>query len=395
MAMTSAVQLKPINSNAPPGEKTTRLSVTLLPTLPIHAGASMSLYTSDLLKALDGIPGVAAEAHWPAFGSGLPANRLRSRWIRYVKYVKWCRTLAGDVFHITDHGNAQLLLGLPAAKTVVTCHDLYPLAVVLGCVKFPGAERRRKMLPTALRLSLLRKAAAIIVISQHTLRECRDCLGIRKDRLFLAYYGISDSFRTGISAESRESIRSRLGIRPEQIALLHVGSNDPRKNLNTVLRVMGLLRKRYEKDVCLIKVGSKFGPREKEIARRLSLSEAIRDLGALSAEQTARAYRACDVLLYPSFHEGFCRPVTEAMASGTPVVTSNRGAIPEVVQDPRLLFDPKDVEGMADRIVQITDSDELREEIVQLGKVAAQRFTWEAHGAAVAEAYQAVVTRWV
>jgi glycosyltransferase involved in cell wall biosynthesis len=83
------------------------------------------------------------------------------------------------------------------------------------------------------------------------------------------------------------------------------------------------------------------------------------------------------------------------MASGTPVVASNRGAIPEVVQHPGALFDPEDVEGMAKRICQIAESADLRDELVQGGKLAVQKFTWEAHGADVDEAYRAVSSRWV
>lgn len=83
----------------------------------------------------------------------------------------------------------------------------------------------------------------------------------------------------------------------------------------------------------------------------------------------------------------------EAMASGTPVVASNRGAIPEVAQGTQLLFDPEDVERMAKVIIQIVGSADLHEEMVQRGKLAAQRFTWDAHGAVMAEAYHAVAGR--
>jgi len=354
----------------------------------------MQLYTADLLKALEGIPGVVAQAQWPAFGQEASVGKFRKRWIRHVQYVRWCRSLSGDLFHVTDHGNAQLLLALPGTRTVVTCHDLYPVVVALGRARFAGAESRWGMTPTALRLQWLRKAAAIVAISQQTLEECRNFLGIARDRLFLAPYGISRIFHSPNGSESPESFRRRHNIPVEPLVVLHVGSNDPRKNLMTVFGVVAALRERCKKGVCLVKVGSPFGPLEAKAIKTLGLQEAIRDLGPLSAEETARAYRACDVLLYPSFHEGFCRPVAEAMASGTPVVASNRGAIPEVVQHSPSLFEPEDVEGMTSRILQIIESDDLRDELVQRGRLAAQKFTWEAHGAAVAEVYRNVVKRW-
>lgn len=392
--MTRAVQPMPAEPFAVRSEERPAVEVTLLPTLPIHAGASMSLYTSDLLRALESVPGVTARVHWPSFGSAPPKGRFQSRWVRYVEYVRLCRRLPGNLFHITDHSNAQLLLALPGAKTAVTCHDLYPVAVARGHLKFATAEGRLKMTPTALRLGLLRKAAAIIAISKHTLEECIHCLGIRKDRLFLAHYGISGLFYSR-AKNSPAELRRRLGIQPGQIAILHVGSNDARKNLRTVFRVVAALRENDRKEVCLVKVGSKFGPREKGVIQELGLREAVRELGPLPAEETVQAYQASDVLLYPSFHEGFCRPVAEAMASGTPVVASNQGAIPEVAQDTQLLFDPEDVERMAKAIVQIAASSDLRQEMVQRGQLAARNFTWEAHGAAVAEAYRVVASRWV
>lgn len=372
-----------------------KIAVTLLPALPIYSGTSMSLYTSDLLEALQGIPDVIARAHWPPFGSERSAGWFKTHWIRYVKYVGWCRRLPGDLFHITDHGNAQLLLSLPAARTVVTCHDLYPAAVALGRVRFDGIEQWPSMLPTTLRLSLLRRAAAVVAISKHTLAECRNYFGVRKERLFLGYYGISPMFRSRTGDLSVNSYRRRYDIRPEQVAVLHVGSNDPRKNMEAVFRAVAAIRDRYGKKVRLIKVGSKFGAREVRTVNELKIQDEVQELGVLPLEEIILLYRACDVLLYPSFHEGFGRPVAEAMASGTPVVASKCGAIAEVVQDARLLFDPEDVEGMARRIVEIAESDDLRAEIVELGRLSAQRFTWEAHGAAVAEAYRAVAKRWL
>jgi len=373
----------------------TKIDVSIFPTLPVHAGMSMSHYTDELVQGLHGISDVLVRVEWPPFGAEPSAGWLRSRWVRYVEYVRWCGRLPGDLFHIADHSNAQLLLTLPGSQTVVTCHDLYPVAVALGRVRFTGSQGRVAMAASALRVSLLRKAAAIVAISEHTLAECRDYLGIKRDRLFVGYHGVAARFLSNNGAGAVESFKARHRIQPGWLHILHVGSNDPRKNLGTVFRVVAALKQRHKKDVCLVKVGSAFGPRETQAIQTMGLQEAVRHLGELSDEEIAHVYRACDVLLYPSFHEGMGRPVAEAMASGTPVVASNRGAIPEVVQHPNSLFDPEDVDGMTNQILQITASKDLREELVQHGKLAAQKFTWEAHAQAVAEAYRSVVQRWV
>ncbi len=356
---------------------------------------SMSLYTRELLGGLQGIPGVMPRVQWPTFGTDRTAGPWRNRWNRYVSYVRWCSTLNGELFHIADHSNAQLVLGLPGTRTIITCHDLYPVAVAFGRLRFSGMEKRRSMFPTALRLSLMRRAAAVIAISQYTLEECSNYFGIPKKHLYVAYHGVSPLFWCAKDDAALRSFQHRHNIRPEQINILHVGSNDPRKNLETIFRVVAALRENSRKGVCFIKAGSSLGPHERKTVRSLGLQESVRDLGPLSAEDMAQVYRACHILLYPSFHEGFCRPVAEAMASGTPVVASNRGAIPEVVQGVTLLFNPEDADGMVSRIKQITESSDLREESIQRGRVAAEKFTWEAHAAAVADAYEAVIGRWV
>ena len=371
------------------------VDVAILPTLRSHAGMSMSLYTSELMSGLDGIKGIAARVVWPPFASEHPAGWFAEHWDRYVRYAGWCRQLRSELFHIADHSNAHLLLSLPASRTVITCHDLYPVAVALGRVKFEGREPRHLMIPTAFRVSLLRKAAAVAAISQHTLKECEDFFGIPRKRLYVAYHGVSIAYRSTNGPAAARLFEERLALPPGQIKILHVGSNDPRKNLKTVFHVVAALREAWGRNVSLIKVGAKFGPRETRAVRELGLQEVVHDLGPISAQEIAHAYRACDVLLYPSFHEGFCRPVAEAMACGLPVVASNHGAIPEVVQGTSSLFDPEDVPGIARQIVRITESYDLREEMVERGKQAAEKFTWEAHGEVMAGVYRAVARPWV
>src|SRR5437660_5332140 len=108
---------------------------------------SMSHYTDELVQGLHGVSGVLVRVEWPPFGAEPSAGWLRSRWVRYVVYVRWCGRLSGDLFHIADHSNAQLLLTLPGSQTVVTCHDLYPVAVALGRVRFTGSQAGWRWLP--------------------------------------------------------------------------------------------------------------------------------------------------------------------------------------------------------------------------------------------------------
>ena len=372
----------------------TQLEVAVLPVLPSQAGMSMRLYVNELFDGLAATPGIDPHVAWPPFAERVAHGRLAQRWARNVLYVRWARRLEADLFHVSDHSNAQLLRGLAPRRTVITCHDLYPAAISSGTLRFRGAPNRAAMLPTTFRLRRLRRAAAVVVISEHTRAECREYFGVSPRRMFIGYHGIDERFRLTPSCDALAEFKVRHGFEPGPIHVLHVGSNDPRKNLPGVFRVVAALRHRTGRAVRLLKAGDSFGPAEKRALTGLGLANNVAVFAGISSNELAHLYRACDVLLYPSYHEGFCRPVAEAMASGLPVVASDRGAIPEVVQRAAPLFSPDDVDGMAREIVKLHESRNLRAERAELGQSAARKFTWRAHADAVAEAYRAVVPRW-
>ncbi|PYN10741.1 MAG: hypothetical protein DME06_13485 [Candidatus Rokuibacteriota bacterium] len=339
------------------------VDVALLPTLRFHAGTSMRLYASDLLESLDGIPGIEPALLTPPFESLPSVGWVRSRWIRYVSYPAWAKRQGADLYHIVDHGNAQLMLRVPGARTVVTCHDLYPVAVAFGRLRFPGAPARSAVLPTSVRLTLLRKAGAVVTDSKHTLEECRRYLGVPASRLHLAYQGVSATFRVAGADEALRILQSRVGVQPGDLVVLHVGSNEARKNLSTVVRVVARVREQVKRRVVLLKVGSRFGPAEFKIIRALDVQNSVRDVGEVSGDDLRCAYRVASVL-------------------------STGGAIPEITGGAAALYDPLDVEGMAKRIVELAVSPTLREEMAQAGQEASRRFTWREHGQAVAGVYE-------
>lgn len=371
-----------------------QLDVTVLPVLRSQAGMSMRLYVSELFEGLAATPGIDARVAWPPFAERDVRGRFAQRWVRNVMYVRWARGLEAELFHISDHANAQLLRAVPARRTVVTCHDLYPVAVSRGELRFPGAPSRAAMLPTTLRLRPLRRAAAVVVISEHTRAECREYLGISPRRMFIGYHGIDERFRSALSREALGEFRARHRLDSRTIHVLHVGSNDSRKNLPGVFRIIAALRHRTGRVVRLLKAGDPFGPAEQRVLAAIGMADKVSVFAGISSSELALLYRASDVLLYPSYHEGFCRPVAEAMASGLPVVASDRGAIPEVVQETAPLYAPDDVDGMAHEIARLSESRDLRAERAERGQFAARKFTWRAHAEAVAEAYRSVVPRW-
>ncbi len=370
------------------------LRVGILPTLPFHAGASMQVYAAGLLESLAEVPGLSAMLLTPPFAFRPGVGWLRNRWIRYVAYPAWAAGQRADVFHIVDHGNAQLLWRLPRARTVVTCHDLYPFALATGKLCFPGAPPRARMLPTAFRVLALGRARTILTVSRHTWIECRRYLGIPASRLQVVYESISSEFWAPCDDAKGAATRARLGVGPDDLVVLHVGSNDPRKNLPAVCEVVARLRARSPRAVWLLKVGAPFRPGELDTLRAAGLgSDAVRHVGRVATAELVQIYHAATVLLYPSFYEGFCRPVVEAMAAGLPVVASLAGAIPEVAWTAASLHSPNDTQGMTARILEIAEDPGRRKEMAEAGREASQRFSAEGHGRALADVYREVTAR--
>ena len=374
--------------SAPTAAVATALEVALLPTLPFQAGISMQVYAADLEAALDGVPGVRARLRTPPFAEGPQPGWGRSRWIRYVGYPAWAAAQRADVYHVVDHGNAQLLWRLPRERTVVTCHDLYPVALARGHLAVPGAPSRMRMFPTALRLLALRRAGGVLTVSHHTASECVRYLGIPSSRVRVVHESVSRRFWALRDVGRARVTRSALGIGPDDLVLLHVGSDDPRKNVTAVCEVAARLRALTSRPVHFVKVGAPFGARTHAALRRLGLGpDVVRHVGRVDDGTLLRLYHAASVLVYPSFHEGFCRPVVEAMAAGLPVVASTAGAIPEVVGRAAPLFAPDDVAGMAACIADLAERPGRRRELEEREREESRRFTRETHGRAVARAY--------
>ena len=101
-------------------------------------------------------------------------------------------------------------------------------------------------------------------------------------------------------------------------------------------------------------------------------------------------YNAADVLVFPSFYEGFGLPPLESMACGTPVITSNTSSLPEVVGDAGIMIDPYDVDTLAKSMYQILTNDELKNDMVKKGLERAKMFSWEQAAKETSKMYEEV-----
>jgi glycosyltransferase involved in cell wall biosynthesis len=185
-------------------------------------------------------------------------------------------------------------------------------------------------------------------------------------------------------------VRRKYGL-PAQF-VLYVGTIEPRKNLNRLLQAFELLRRDGFNSLVLVLVGSRGWDDAAVIrgAERLAACGAVRLLGRASAQDLVALYNLADVLAFPSLYEGFGLPVIEAMACGTPVVSSPNGSLAEIVGNAAELVDPTQVESIALGLRRVLSDPERRAALRTAGIAQAARFSWEAAAAQTRQIYASV-----
>lgn len=285
------------------------------------------------------------------------AHAWRTAWSRAGRVQ--VERLAGalDVFHFSDWMYPPQKSGLRAT----TIYDLIPL-------RFPDwVTPRTQAMHTAKYRHAARTCDLIVCISRYTADDVAEQLGVGHERLAVAYPGVDPRFRPE-------------GMRPEraQPYVLAVSTREPRKNLAVVASAFRLLRERRP-ELTLLVAGAP-GHGEEAVS-----GDGVELLGFVSDDELAVLYRGAAVFAYPSRFEGFGMPVIEALASGTPVVASSHPSLDEACGDAALRADPDDPGGFANFLERALEE---RETLVAPGLAHARRFTWEATGRAVAEAYR-------
>jgi glycosyltransferase involved in cell wall biosynthesis len=310
---------------------------------------------------------------------------------RFWDYQRWLRPQLTDfeLFHVVDHSYAQLVHGLPAGRSIVTCHDLD----TFRCLIEPEIEPRpllfRKMMERV--LSGLQKATRVTVDSAAIRDELLAHKLVAADRIRVIPLGVHPTCSPEADATADAEAAELTGKTADSINLLHVGSTIRRKRIDVLLKVFANVRRDFP-NARLLRVGGAFTDKQLHLVDRLALKDSIVVLPRISREVLAAIYRQATLVLQPSDAEGFGLPVIEAMACGTPVVASDLPVLREVggeaaayapVADPgawshtvtTLLTDRvQDPEGWSSRR--------------DAGLIHANEFTWSKFAARTADMYR-------
>jgi glycosyltransferase involved in cell wall biosynthesis len=338
--------------------------------------------------------------------SGLPPNfkvsvykAEDSRAAEHIAFPLFLRRFSADVHHI-PLSQVPLLMLKPY---VVTIHDMASLLF--------NVESRLKMSARRFRFRRgLLRAAKVMTVSAATRRDVVNFLQIPTERVRLVY-GAPDPefFRHGRAADARaagpatEDQERRRIMERYQIHypfLLYAGNIRPQKNIPRLVEAFAVVRNELAahpkyRDLRLVIIGD-------EIARNPAVRHAVihsrvencaRFLGFVPFDTLRVFYECASAFVFPSLYEGFGLPPLEAMASGTPVVTSNVSSLPEAVGDSAVLVNPENVFEIARGIREVLLDDELRSRLVVKGKEQAARFNWERTAREVISIYEEVARK--
>ena len=292
-----------------------------------------------------------------------------------------------DLVHILDHSYAHMLPSAKKRPVVVTVHDLMPVIVLRSPTDGWREGVRNRFLRQALKA--LRHADAYIVGTEWLKGELATWLGDDR-RIKVVPFGVDRAF-FGESTSARERGRRDWRIPEDAFVVLHVGSTVDRKNVPLVINTVARLRQHSE--TYLLQVGGGFTAEQEQLIDRLDLRRAVRRVNAADETTLRRAYRAADVLLFPSLYEGFGFPVLEAFASGLPVVTSGAGGLKEVGGDAAVVVEGRDPAAYVQALDELSEDADAREDLIQKGWARARQFTWQKTAAQTAEVYRELLAR--
>jgi glycosyltransferase involved in cell wall biosynthesis len=304
--------------------------------------------------------GPATTSPWRRLGNGA---RLTA-WL-VTGCARRARRDGVDLVHATAP-IGPLRVGCPVVMTV---HDA--TAVTMPARRNPAEH----IFHRAFSVRAARRADALLVPSQAAADDIVEHYRVDASRIRVVPLGVADTFRQATAGDVAR-VRRALGL--DRPYVLYVGADAPRKNLRRLVAAKASDRRLDDLDLVIAGPAASAQARLDASAAALGLPRPIRWLSVVRSADLPGLYAGASCLAYVSLWEGFGLPIVEAMAAGTPVVTSSRGSMPEVAGDAAVLVDPTDVPAIADAIVRLVHDTPLAARLRRLGTIRSAAFTWDA-----------------
>lgn len=289
---------------------------------------------------------------------------------------------------VTHFCNYVIPFGVKGKK-IVTVHDL-------AFREYPETVRGRTMLMLKRNLKRsIRQADAIVTDSEFTKSEILRYYDVREESLHVVPCGVDmTQYHSDYSREQIECAKKRYNI--EGCYFLYLGTLEPRKNLRGLLLAYKKFyetRKETGKEIPRLVLAGGKGWMYADIfqtAEEISLRDHVIFTGYVHEEDKAPLMCGAAMFCFPSFYEGFGMPPLEAMACGTPVLTSDNSSLAEVTGDAAVHVDPYDLEQMAEKMAELCDDSELRQECRERGVKQAAKYSWESAVEKLERVYESI-----
>ena len=308
----------------------------------------------------------------------LPGKVIEMMWER------WRLLTVEDVFGKVDvfHSPYEILPRVKSAKVVVTVHDISPIT-------HPECFEPKYVQWFTRRIHhIVEQADRIIVVSENTKRELVEFTSLPQEKVVVVHNGVDDRF-SPFEDRRTNIVRTlqRYGISGPYV--LFVGAVDEDKNLVRLAKAFAQVREEHT-DLQLVFAGkSTWGyQRLKEQLADLKIDKGLVFTDFVPNDDLPMLYAGARVHAIPSIHEGFGIPALEAMACGTPVLSSNTASLPEVVGDAGLLVDPYSVDEIVEGLRRLLADEALRSSCIEKGLARSKLFSWPLAAKRVIEIYQ-------
>ncbi|MFH0905541.1 MAG: glycosyltransferase family 1 protein [bacterium] len=309
---------------------------------------------------------------FPFYAENLKKKVVKFHHYTYSEQFLYPQTLSKlglDLIHYTNFNSPVFFRGV---KSIVSVYDL-------TLWFYPGRKQRSLFRKWMYRQVIQRSclnAERVIAISESTKNDIVKYLGVDPGKIDVVYAAPPRRFTTEPDLKKADMIKAKYNItRP---FFLYVGQWRAHKNLARLIRAFALFRRRYNLDYQLVIVGKAdpLAPEVPATIKQLGLQDVVLTPGYIADNDLPHFYNEAEAFVFPSLYEGFGIPPLEAMAAGTPVISSNASVMPEVLGDAAQYFDPTNIEDMAYAMSKVASNFTLKQQLRERGFSQVKKYSF-------------------